>query len=209
MASFSSSVVRSFSTSTSRAAKLVKPPIAVFGLDGRYATALYSAAAKEKKLDAVEKELKSFQNTVKNDKKLREFIYNPAVQKQIKKEALVQVLKKLNASTVSQNLLVTLTENGRLKQLDGITNTFVKIMSAQRGEVVCEVVSAKPLDEATMKELQGALNGFVKKGETLHVNTRIDPSIIGGLIVSVGDKYVDMSIGSKIKLYTNTLKMAV
>jgi len=209
MASFSTSVVRCFSTSTSRAAKLVKPPIAVFGLDGRYATALYSAAAKEKKLDAVEKDLTTFQATMKTDKKLREFVYNPAVQKQIKKEALTQVLKKLNASTVSQNLLVTLTENGRLKQLEGITNTFVKIMSAQRGEVVCEVVSAKPLDEATMKEVQAALNGFVKKGETLHVNTRVDPSIIGGLIVSVGDRYVDMSIGSKIKLYTDTLNQAV
>ena len=201
-------MIRQFSTSAVRA-KLIQPPIAVFGIDGRYATALYSAAAKEKKLDSVEKELRSIQASLKSDIKFRDFLANPAVQKTFKKDALMGGLKKLGASNITQNLLGTMTENGRLKRLGGVINQYLKLMSAYRGEVLCEITSAKPLDEAALKEIKAALQGFVKKGEVLQVETKVDPSIIGGLIVSVGDKFVDMSIGSKIKLYTGVISQAV
>ena len=75
--------VRAFSSSAS-AMNLVKAPVAVFGIEGRYATALYSAASKQKALDAVEKDLDAFSVQLKKDTRLREFILDPSIKKNLK-----------------------------------------------------------------------------------------------------------------------------
>merc|ERR1712170_17543 len=86
-------VVRQFSTSAPRS-HLVSAPIQLFGLEGRYAHALYSAASKEKKLDAVEKELKAFQALVSKDAPLAEYLANPTIQKVEKRNTIEGVMKK-------------------------------------------------------------------------------------------------------------------
>lgn len=201
-------IARTFSSSSVQQ-QLVKPPIQVFGVEGRYATALYSAASKQKQLDAVEKELVKFKSTLKTDLKLREFIDNPTFKRQLKIEGLRQVASIFPLSSQSTNLLVLLAENGRLKSLDGIISVFQTLMAAHRGEVPCEVTTAKPLDDASKTELEAALKSFLKQGEKLLLTVKVDPEIIGGMIVSVGDKYVDMSIASKVKKYTDIITAAI
>jgi len=65
------------------------------------------------------------------------------------------------------------------------------------------------LDEATKKELEAALSGFLKKGQTLLLATHVDPSILGGMVVSIADRYVDMSTASKVKKMTDVITAAV
>ncbi|CAK1555122.1 unnamed protein product [Leptosia nina] len=197
-------LVRSLSTS-SAAAQLVKAPVQVFGIDGRYATALYSAASKNKSLDAVEKELTQFQKSIKTDAKLKEFLLNPVLKRSIKAEALKHLASKTNMSPNTSNLLGLLAENGRLGKLDAIINAFKTIMAAHRGEVTCEVITAKPLDAAQKQNLEAALKKFLKGNETLYLTASVDPSLIGGMIVSIGDKYVDMSVASKVKKYSELI----
>lgn len=90
--------VRSLSTSVA-AAQMVKPPVQVFGLEGRYASALYSAASKNKTLDAVEKELTQFQQSIKTDAKLKEFLINPTLKRSLKVDALKHVATKVSRIT--------------------------------------------------------------------------------------------------------------
>merc|ERR1711946_31217 len=168
-------LARNFSSSSVNAA-LVKPPIQVFGLEGRYASALYSAASKQKSLKA---------------------------------EALASVAKKQNMTPLSANLLGMMAENGRLDKLDGVINSFKTIMAAYRGEVTCQVTSAKPLDAASLKEIETALNGFLQKGQTLQMTAVVDPAIVGGLVVVIGDRYIDMSLATKMQRYSALLKQAV
>jgi len=210
MASFKSAAIlaRQFSTGAVQA-QLVKPPIAIFGTEGRYANALYSAASKEKKLEAVEKDLLKFQAAVKSDKKLAEFLANPLVNKNLKRQAIENGLKKLNYNSLTINLLGAMAENGRMKYTDAVIGAFSRIMSAERGEIRCEVTTAKPLDPTTEKELEAALKMFTKKGQNILVTKKVDPSLIGGMVVSIGDKYVDMSIAAKIKTFTAVIKQAV
>lgn len=73
---------------------------------------------------------------------------------------------------------------------------------------VC-VFYVQPLDDALRQELQSALKAFAKKGENIQLELKVDPNIIGGMIVSIGDKYVDMSIASKVKKYTELITEAV
>jgi len=203
-----SQLVRQFS-STAQCYQLVKPPVQVFGIEGRYASALYSAATKEKKLEAVEKEILDFQKLVKTDKKVAEILLDPTIKKSLKADVIESITKKFNTSPLTSNLLLTLVENGRIKNLTNIVSSFKTIMAAVRGEVVCEVITAKPLDQSQNEELQSALKSFLKKGETIQLTTKVDPSLVGGMIVSIGDKYIDMSLASKLKNYTGVLQSAL
>lgn len=114
----------------------MKPPVQVFGIEGRYATALYSAASKQKSLDAVEKDLVGFQKSMKTDPKLKEFILNPVMQRKEKSAALKYLGGQIKLNPQSTNLLQLLAENGRLKNFDGVVNAFKTIMAAHRGEVI-------------------------------------------------------------------------
>ncbi|XP_029177168.1 ATP synthase subunit O, mitochondrial [Nylanderia fulva] len=203
--SISKIIIRTFSAS-SVTQQLVKPPIQVFGLEGRYATALYSAASKQKALDAVEKDLVTFQGLLKTDIKLRDFVKDPSIKRKDKAEAFKAIGSKVNLNPATANLLTILAENGRLTKVNQIINLYKLIMAANRGEVVCEVVTAKPLDADTKSKLESALKGFLKKGQTILLTAKVDPSIIGGMVVSIGDKYVDMSVASKIKKYTDLIQ---
>ncbi|XP_041351516.1 ATP synthase subunit O, mitochondrial-like [Gigantopelta aegis] len=202
-------VVRQFSSTTAVNGKLVTAPIQLFGTEGRYAHAMYSAATKQKQLDTVEKDLVSFQALLHKDVQLAEFISNPSLKRREKKAALEMVLKKLKYSTLTANLFGILTENGRINKIDGVISAFNKIMSAHRGEVMCTITTAKPLDNASLREVKEALNLFLKKGEVLQLDTKVDPSLIGGMVVTIGDKYVDMSMATKIKTYTNLIQETV
>jgi len=199
---------RKFSTSSANN-QLVKAPVQIFGLEGRYATALYSAASKEKQLDSVEKDLKEIHTLLKKKGRFADFLLNPSVQRGEKKELLGSALGKTKASKLTSNLLILLAENGRLNKLGGIAGAYSTIMSAHRGEVECEVVTAKALDAALQQELEAALKTFVKSGQSIIIKTRVDPSILGGMVVSIGDKYVDMSTAAKIKLYSQLIQSAI
>ncbi|POI26788.1 hypothetical protein CIB84_009462, partial [Bambusicola thoracicus] len=135
--------VRQLSTSAARPlSKLVKPPIQVYGLEGRYATALYSAATKQKKLEQVEKELGRVWTLLK-DPKLASIVMNPHTKGTVKQKAVNDVLAKERMSPITINLMNLLAENGRLRYTPGIVSAFGKIMSAFRGEVLCTVTTAQ------------------------------------------------------------------
>uniref|UniRef100_UPI00398E8D62 ATP synthase subunit O, mitochondrial n=1 Tax=Pristiophorus japonicus TaxID=55135 RepID=UPI00398E8D62 len=201
--------VRYFSTTVVKpASKLVMPPIQVYGVEGRYATALYSAASKQKKLDQVEQELYKILSLMK-DPKFSGVVLNPHIKRNIKQKTVNDILLKHKFSPIILNLVGLLAENGRLRQTPDVAVAFSKIMSAHRGEVLCSVTTAQPLDEVNLTELKTALNGFLKKGETLKLETKSDPSILGGMVVSVGDKYADMSTKTKIQKLSKLINEAV
>lgn len=135
----------------------MKPPIDIFGIDGRYASALYSAAFKKKTLVKVEKDLASLQAAVKQNPVIREFLKNPFMKRCEKASLLMSAGcdSKFQHETIF--LLEVLAENGRLQKLNGIINAFKLMMSAHRGEVVCEVITAKPLDDCQSKAVEQKL----------------------------------------------------
>lgn len=187
---------------------MVKPPITVFGTEGRYAMALYSAASKNKALDAVEKDLSGFQNQLAKDKTFHEFLFDPSVKKNLKADGLAGACDKMGMNALSKNLFLTMADNGRYSHFGAVVTSFKTIMAAHRGEVVCEITSAKPLDATMKKDVEGAIASFLKSGQKSQISYSVDPSIIGGMVVSIGDKFVDMSMASKLKRYEEIIKSA-
>lgn len=136
---------------------MVKPPLQVFGIEGRYACALYSAATKMKQLDAVERDLISLQSSYKSDPKLKDLLINPTIKRSLKATALKEAAATIKFQEATGSFLHTMAENGRFGKIDQIINAFKLIMAAHRGDVVCEVISAKPLDASQTKQLESAL----------------------------------------------------
>jgi len=200
-------LARQFSTSSPNAV-LVRTPVAVHGIDGRYASALYSAASKQKSLEAVEKDLVNFAATLKTDPRLADFLKDPSIKKSLKLDGLAGVADKMKLNPLSKNLLLSMAENNRFTFIPAVTSVFSTIMSAHRGEVVCTVTTAKALDAAMQKEVEGAMAGFLKKGEKAHITYKVDASIIGGMVVSIADKFCDMSMATKLNKYSDLLKAA-
>uniref|UniRef100_A0A3Q3LB59 ATP synthase peripheral stalk subunit OSCP, mitochondrial n=1 Tax=Labrus bergylta TaxID=56723 RepID=A0A3Q3LB59_9LABR len=184
---------------------MIFPPIQVYGVEGRYATALFSAASKQKKLDQVEQELGNVSALIK-DPKLSSIVMNPHVKRSLKLKVFGDALTKAKVSPIIINFINVLAENGRLPLTGSVISAFGKMMGAHRGEVICSVTTAQPLDAASLSELKLALNGFLQKGESIKLETKSDPSILGGMIVSIGDKYVDMSTKTKIHKLTKLIK---
>ena len=135
-------ISRGLSTSVGRLS-LVQPPVQVYGIEGRYATALYSAATKNKALPAVEKDLKTFEATLKKDPRLAEFLADPSIKKSLKADGLASACDKLKMNELSKNLFLALAENGRFNIAESVAAAFNTIMAAHRGEVVCEITTAK------------------------------------------------------------------
>ena len=201
---------RSFSTSTiSMAGQLIKAPTQTHGIEGRYASALYSASYKNKTLETVDKDLQTVRSILKENKKFEDFVRDPTLKAQKKKSTIAEIGQRLSLSKDTNNLLALLADNGRLNKLDAIIGSFESIMRAHRGELFVQVTSAETLGRQHESALNDALSKLVKSGQKVTITYTVKPDIIGGLIVNIGDKYVDLSIASRLKKYKETLHSAV
>ncbi|KAH6622993.1 ATP synthase delta subunit-domain-containing protein [Chaetomium tenue] len=188
------------------ASERVQPPVALFGLDGTYATALTSS------LEPTAKGLAALGNVIQKDAKLVTILQAPTLSAADKSAVVAELQKNAGASGETvKNFLATLAENNRLGLLPGVCTKFSELMSAARGEVEMVVTSAQPLDNRTLSRLETAVSksSYVGAGKKLKVKNTVNPDIVGGLVVEVGDRTIDLSVSSKLakmnKLLTDTL----
>lgn len=200
-------VARGYATSS----KNVQPPVQLFGLDGSYASALFTASAKNSSIEDTEKSLNSLKTLLQRDEKLLPILANPSLSSTEKKEVVDALVSASSADKIVGNLLKVMSENNRLPLIPDVISKFEILSSAHHGLVEATVTSAEPLDSRILGRLESALSKskFVGSGKTLKINNKVNPDILGGLIVEVGDRTVDLSISAKIsrlnKLLTDTV----
>ncbi|KAH8587576.1 ATP synthase subunit 5 [Bisporella sp. PMI_857] len=190
-----------------------KPPVALFGLDGTYASALYTAAVKSSSLDTVAKAMTTLESVYSKDAKLAQILLAPTLTTSDKSQIVAELQKSIGAekSETVKNFLETLADYNRLNLLKGIAQKFGELMSAQRGEVELIVTSASPLDNKTLSRLETAVgkSEYVGQGKKLKVTNKVNSDILGGLVVEIGDRTIDLSVSAKLakmnKLLTDTL----
>ncbi|CAJ0571527.1 unnamed protein product, partial [Mesorhabditis spiculigera] len=188
---------------------LVKAPVQTHGIEGRYASALYSAAHKGNQLDQVDRDLQTVKGILEENEKFRDFVRDPTLKANKKKATIAEIAKKLGACKETGNFLALLAENGRLSKLSAAISSYESIMRAHRGELFVQVTTAEPLNRGNEGALNDVLSQFTKKGQKVTVTYQVKPSIIGGLILNIGDKYVDLSIATKIKKYREAIASAI
>ncbi|KAL2001079.1 hypothetical protein VTN02DRAFT_2246 [Thermoascus thermophilus] len=190
----------------------VKPPVALYGIDGTYANALYTAAAKTSALEPTSKALAALGATFKKDPKLTSILNAPTLSK-ADKQQIIQELQKIagaDKAEILKNFLNTLAENNRLGLLESVCDKFATLMSAHRGEIELVITSAQELDGKTVSRLEKAVaKSEYSQGKKLKVVTKVNPEIVGGLIVEIGDRTIDLSVSSKISKLNKALTDAL
>ncbi|OJJ58956.1 hypothetical protein ASPSYDRAFT_985361 [Aspergillus sydowii CBS 593.65] len=192
-------------------AQEIKPPVSLFGVDGTYATALYTASAKASALDATSKALNNLGAALKADPKLTGIISTPTLTV-ADKQAIVTELQKVAADKgdIVKNFLGTLAENNRLGLLNEVVDKFGALMSAHRGEIELVITSAQELDTKTINRLEKAVaKSEFSQGKKLKVVPKVNPDIVGGLVVEIGDRTIDLSVSSKIAKLNKALTDAL
>lgn len=190
-------------------AQMTQPKLQLFGLHSRYANALFSIASKEKKLDAVELELKSIQLAITSNADFGSFLNDPTIACHHKKKSISGIMSEMKVSKQVAGLFSVLAENGRLGESLKVIGTFDQLMRAHRGEVAAIVTSADVLTSAQMKLVEATLKEHIDTGETLMLETKVDPTILGGLRVQIGNKYIDLSLSTKIDKLHSMLSQPV
>ena len=178
-----------------------RPLIQLHGLHARYANATYVAASKAGKLDKVEVDLNSLLAASESSKSFGAFLANPMISRETK-TAFVNSLDKV--SDITRSLLVTMAGNARLGELPKVASSFSELMKAKRGEVAAKIISAEKLTAAELKEVKTAMQNQVPAGKSVTIEAVVDPSIIGGLQVQIGDQFLDLSTRSRIDQIART-----
>ncbi|CAG8294718.1 unnamed protein product [Penicillium salamii] len=199
--------MRSYATSQE-----VRAPVALFGVDGTYATALYTASSKSSALDQTARAIATLGETLKADKKLVNILGAPTLSNADKKSIVEELAKVAGADKagIVQNFLETLAENNRLGSLNGVCEKFGTLMGAHRGEIDLNITSAQELDAKTLTRLEKAVSkSEYSQGQKLKVVAKVNPELVGGLVVEIGGRTVDLSVSSKIAKMNKALTDAL
>uniref|UniRef100_A0A2A4JBF0 Oligomycin sensitivity conferral protein n=1 Tax=Heliothis virescens TaxID=7102 RepID=A0A2A4JBF0_HELVI len=196
---------RMFVRALATAPRSKKTPIPVFGLEGRYVTALYSAASQKDELDHVEKGLRELQKVLTKPKVV-DFIETSLIPRAVKAKLLISIGKEAGLPATATNFLGLVAENGRLKHLRRMINMFHVVMVAHRNEALCEVITADPLDDATRKAISDVLKKFVKPGKNIQLKEIVTPDAIGGVVIGFEDQHIDMTIATRLNKYRELIK---
>ncbi len=167
------------------------------GLAGRYASALFDLADAEKALDAVAEDLSVLGLMIDESDDLRRLLRSPVISRQEQGNALLAVMEKAGMNQLTQNFTGVIAQNRRLFALQDMIGAYQAILAAYRGETTAEVVSAKELTDAQKTALSDALKKAV--GTNVSVDAKVDPGLLGGLIVKVGSQMVDSSLNTKLQ----------
>jgi F-type H+-transporting ATPase subunit delta len=175
------------------------------GFTGRYATALFELAEESGRIDAVAKDLSSLAEIMSESEDLSRLVSSPAISRDDQSKAMAAVLEKAGADDLVKKFIGVVAGNGRLFALPAIIERFMADLAARRGEVSAEVVSAVSLDGKLENEVRSAI-AKVAGSDKISLSMRVDPSLIGGLVVRVGSRMIDTSIKTKLNRLEMTMK---
>lgn len=182
---------------------MAKSSSPVSGVADRYAQSLFDLAREDGAIETVGSELAAFQGLIDENADFRRLVESPAFSADAQLRAITAIVADASPSALTGNFLKVVASNRRLFVLPGIVRRFKQLAAAHRGEVEADVLTAQPLSDEDRQDLSQALGSYT--GKTVTLRTRVDPSILGGLIVRIGSRQIDTSIRTKL----NSLKLAL
>ena len=175
-------------------------------LAGRYAMALFDLASEAGTVSAVEADLGQLHDALGESGELRAMIRNPEISRTQIGRVMAGMAEYLGLSPLTANFLGVLAKNRRVADLPAIIRAFRAIAAAQRGEVQAEVASAHPLSPEQIATLESKLRA--REGRTVKLAARVDPALLGGLVVTIGSQRIDSSIRTRLNSLAQAMKTA-
>jgi len=172
-------------------------------LAGRYATALFGLARAEQQIDAVSRSLDTLETAMTESRDFKALISSPLIGRAEAGKAIRALTPTLGVDPITAKFLGVLADNGRLGELKAVIKSVRKLAAANRGETTAEVTSAFPLNDDQVARIQSNLKA--RLGRDVAIDAKVDPQLLGGLVVRLGSQMIDASIRTKL----NTLAMAM
>jgi F-type H+-transporting ATPase subunit delta len=176
----------------------------ISGMAGRYATALFELALDNKAVDAVKKDLDQFETLITDNADFARLVRSPVFGADEQLKALSAVLIKAGITGLTGNFLRVITTNRRLFAVRDMIRAYRALVARHKGEVTAHVTVAEKLSDKSLDALKSAIKS-VTGGKDIDLDMKIEPAIIGGLIVKVGSRMVDSSLRTKL----NSIKLAM
>ena len=172
-------------------------------LAGRYATALFGLARDENQIDAVTRSLLHVEAAMAESADFRSLVSSPLIGRAEAGKAIRALVPALSVDPITAKFLGVLADNGRLSELKAVIKAVRSLAANHRGETTAEVTSAHPLGDDQVARLKTNLK--TRLGREVAIDAKVDPSLLGGLVVRLGSQMIDASIKTKL----NTLAMAM
>ena len=176
----------------------------VSGVAERYASALFDLAREESLIEEIESELAGLSSALDESEDLRRLVRSPVFSAEDQERAIAALAERMGIRGMPANFLRLVARNRRLFALPGMITAFRDFAARHRGEVTAEVASAHPLDEGQAAELKAVLRE--KLGKDVALKTRVEPSLLGGLVVKVGSRMIDTSLRTRLMTVRTRLK---
>lgn len=173
------------------------------GVAGRYATALFELALEQKALEQVAGDLNRFDEALDAFDELVRLVKSPVFTAEEQGRALAAILEQLKIDGLTKNFLLLVAKNRRLFATPDMIRAFRAMLARHRGEMSASVTAATKLTESQVTALKQALQAAL--GQEVMLEERVDPGLLGGLVVKVGSRMVDTSLRTKL----NSLKVAM
>ena len=173
-------------------------------LQGRYASALFDLASESGKVAAVETDLAALDAALAASADLAALIRNPRLGRDAAGTMVAALAKSLKLSPLTGQFVGVLAQNGRLDKLPEAIRAFAAIAAAARGEVAAEVTSAHALSDAQLKAVAAKLRQ--REGKDVKLTAKVDPDLLGGLIVRIGSTQIDSSIRTRLNTLAQAMK---
>ena len=173
-------------------------------LAGRYASALFELARDNKQIEAVGSSLDAFNQALADSRDLSELIDSPLVSRQEAGRALAAIAPQLGVDPITTNFVGVLAKNGRKHELRSVIRAFRRLAAEHRGETAADVITARPLNDDQLTQLKQQLRS--RAGTDVTIEARVDPSILGGIVVKLGSQVIDASIRTKLNRLASAMK---
>ena len=173
-------------------------------LAGRYALALFELARDESRLDAVTADLGALKRAIDESDDFRTLVTSPLIGRNESARSIAAIAGTMKLDPLTRNFTGVLARNRRLSQIGNIVRAFNSLAARHRGEITAEVTSAHPLDTAQVEALKTNLRS--RFGTDIAVESRVDPAILGGLVVKIGSQMIDGSIRTKLNTLAQAMK---
>jgi F-type H+-transporting ATPase subunit delta len=161
----------------------------------RYAEALYAIAERENAVDAIEQELTAVGAIVRENRDLQKVLYHPRITAEDKKSLLSELLSE-KVSAVTMEFLKLLVDRQREQFLSDIVEHYINLANKARNISEAKIVSAIELTSEEKKDLDALLDKIT--GKKVETSFNVDPSLIGGVVVRIGDRVIDGSIRTRL-----------
>lgn len=168
----------------------------------KYAQALFELAQENNMLDEVRQELAMVNETVAQYPDLGKLMYHPLVPAAVKKDT-VQKIFAASVNVYVLHFLLLLVDKRRENYLSAIYHTFLDLLNAARNIMTAKAVAAMPLSDAQVQALRDKLSAVT--GRNIHLEVSVDPRLIGGVMVQLGDKLIDGSVRRRLRTLEQAL----